>query len=147
MKNLTNEINVNHYYGIWSNKVSMLYVDCAKLDKPTSKTIDERAKEVYVVNVCDKKNNVRTNAGYVSIYNDKAIFWNEVNHETIAFTDLNAIVPVLNMEFMDMLSQAQMEFEYINAYDLAIIFRDPMHKSACMFGQFDCITLTDVLDD
>ena len=149
MKNL-NEINPNRYYVIWRNKIANLYVDIEQVDRANAKVIDNRAKEVYIVFVVDKRTYLKAKAGYVSIYYNKAVFWNEVDHNTMRFIDLNGIIPTLNFEFSDMLSEAQMEFDYMNAADLAIIFRDPLHKSPCLFGQFDYITLTtltDILDD
>ena len=146
MKNLT-EINPNRYYIIWRNKIAYLYVDIEQVDRTNAKALDNRAKEVYIVFVVDKRTYLKAKAGYVSIYYNKAVFWNKADHHTMYFTDLNGIIPTLNFEFSDMLSGVQMEFDYINAADLAIIFRDPLHKSRCLFGQFDCITLTDVLDD
>lgn len=146
MKNLA-EINPNRYYVIWRNKIANLYVDIEQVDRTKAKALDNRAKEVYIVFVVDARTYLKAKAGYVSIYRHKAVFWNEVDHDTMYFIDLNGIIPTLKFEFSDILSAAQMEFDYINASDLAIIFRDPLHKSPCLFGQFDCITLTDVLDD
>ena len=146
MKNLT-EINPNRYYVIWRNKIANLYVDIEQVDRTNAKALDNRAKEVYIVFVVDKRTYLKAKAGYVSIYYNKAVFWNKVDHNTMSFTDLNGIIPTLNFEFSDMLSEVQIEFDCIDAADLAIIFRDPLCESDCMFGQFDCITLTDVLDD